>query len=166
MNCRSPNEMAKVELTSPAPKVDWTKADDMRIGEVIGKVTLSRCNAMVAGGTWLVVVPLNVAGLKGDTQGRDEALVVYEELYASPTNVDHLLVVRLAFGIGVRRVVALVVEDGALRQARLHLAGGLLVRCVADAQAEHDEGLLRQVEQRGDLFRIVAHGADIDGAET
>ena len=56
----------------------------MRVGEVIGNVTLSKCNAMVAGGTWLVVVPLTVAGLKGDEKGRDEALVVYDELGASP----------------------------------------------------------------------------------
>jgi len=56
----------------------------MRVGEVIGKVTLSRCNPMVSGGTWLVVVPLNVAGLKGDDQGRDEPIVVYDELGASP----------------------------------------------------------------------------------
>ena len=56
----------------------------MRVGEVIGKVTLSRCNPTVVGGTWLVVVPLNVAGLKGDAAGRDEAVIVYDELGASP----------------------------------------------------------------------------------
>ena len=56
----------------------------MRVGEVIGKVTLSKCNSMVSGGTWLVVVPLNVAGLKGDAAGRDEAVIVYDELGASP----------------------------------------------------------------------------------
>ena len=56
----------------------------MRVGEVIGKVTLSRCSPTVSGGTWLVVVPLNVAGLKGDPAGRDEAVLVYDELGASP----------------------------------------------------------------------------------
>ena len=56
----------------------------MRVGEVIGKVTLSKCNPMVSGGTWLVVVPLTVAGLKGDEAGREEAIVVYDELGASP----------------------------------------------------------------------------------
>ena len=55
----------------------------MRIGEVIGNVTLSRCNSMVSGGTWLVVVPLNVAGIKGEEKGRDEPIVVYDELGAS-----------------------------------------------------------------------------------
>jgi microcompartment protein CcmK/EutM len=56
----------------------------MRVGEVIGKVTLSRCNPMVTGGTWLVVVPLNVAGLKGDPSGRDEPIIVYDDLGAAP----------------------------------------------------------------------------------
>lgn len=55
----------------------------MRIGEVIGNVTLSRCNSMVSGGTWLVVVPLGIAGIKGDEKGRDEPIVVYDELGAS-----------------------------------------------------------------------------------
>lgn len=56
----------------------------MRVGEVIGNVTLSKCNSMVSGGTWLVVVPLTVDGLKGDPSGREEPIVVYDELGASP----------------------------------------------------------------------------------
>ena len=56
----------------------------MRIGEVIGKVTLSKCNEMISGGTWLVVVPLSLAGLNGDEKGRDEAIIAYDELGASP----------------------------------------------------------------------------------
>jgi microcompartment protein CcmK/EutM len=56
----------------------------MRIGEVIGKVTLSKCNPTVAGGTWIVVVPLNLAGINGDETGRDEAIIAYDELGASP----------------------------------------------------------------------------------
>jgi ethanolamine utilization protein EutN len=56
----------------------------MRIGEVIGNVTLSRCHPMVTGGTWLVAVPLTLAGLKGDAAGREEPIVVYDELGASP----------------------------------------------------------------------------------
>jgi ethanolamine utilization protein EutN len=54
----------------------------MRVGEVIGKVTLSRCHPMVVGGTWLVVVPLTDAGIKGDDGGREEAVIVYDELEA------------------------------------------------------------------------------------
>jgi ethanolamine utilization protein EutN len=56
----------------------------MRVGEVIGKVTLSRCHPMVAAGTWLVVVPLAAPGLKGDPAGREEPLVAYDEWGASP----------------------------------------------------------------------------------
>ena len=54
----------------------------MRVGEVIGKVTLSKCNPMVSGGTWLVVVPLDVAAIKGGEKGRDEPIVVYDEFGA------------------------------------------------------------------------------------
>ncbi|MFO0916998.1 MAG: EutN/CcmL family microcompartment protein [Planctomycetaceae bacterium] len=54
----------------------------MRVGDVIGRVTLARCHPMVVGGTWLVVAPLNHAGLKGDQHGREEPVVVYDELGA------------------------------------------------------------------------------------
>ena len=54
----------------------------MRVGDVIGRVTLARCHPMVIGGTWLVVAPLNRAGLKGDENGREEPVVVYDELGA------------------------------------------------------------------------------------
>jgi microcompartment protein CcmK/EutM len=56
----------------------------MRIGNVIGKVTLAKCHPMVVGGTWLVVVPLTHAGLKGDESGREEPLIVYDEWGAGP----------------------------------------------------------------------------------
>lgn len=56
----------------------------MRVGEVIGKVTLSKCHPMVVGGTWLVVTPLTHAGIKGDGAGREEPIVVYDELGAGP----------------------------------------------------------------------------------
>lgn len=54
----------------------------MRIGQVIGKVTLSKWHPSVQGGTWLLAEPLTPAGLAGDPTGRDEALVVYDELGA------------------------------------------------------------------------------------
>ncbi len=54
----------------------------MRVGDVIGKVTLARCHPMVVGGTWLVVAPLTHAGLKGDDRGREEPVIVYDELGA------------------------------------------------------------------------------------
>jgi ethanolamine utilization protein EutN len=56
----------------------------MRVGEVIGNVTLAKCHPVVVGGTWLVVVPLTYAGLKGDPAGREEPLIAYDELGASP----------------------------------------------------------------------------------
>ena len=51
----------------------------MRVGNVIGKVTLARCHPMVVGGTWLVVVPLTQTGFKGDLNGREEPVIVYDE---------------------------------------------------------------------------------------
>ncbi|GIX03238.1 MAG: hypothetical protein KatS3mg113_0244 [Planctomycetaceae bacterium] len=56
----------------------------MRVGEVIGKVILSRCHPAVQAGTWLVVVPLQHAGLLGDVAGREEPLVAYDEWGAAP----------------------------------------------------------------------------------
>ncbi len=50
----------------------------MRIAEVIGKVTLSRCHPSVRGASWRIAVPLNEAGLRGETQGRGEEFVVYD----------------------------------------------------------------------------------------
>ena len=55
----------------------------MRVGEVIGRVTLSQCHPSVRGGTWLLAVPLTLDGLRDNaTAGRGEALVVYDELGA------------------------------------------------------------------------------------
>ena len=52
----------------------------MRIGEVIGKVTLSRCHPSVQGATWRIVVPLAKDGLTDRTQGRGEPFVMFDEL--------------------------------------------------------------------------------------
>lgn len=54
----------------------------MRVGDVIGNVTLSKCHPSVTGGTWLVVVPMTYAGLKGHESGREEPVIVYDELGA------------------------------------------------------------------------------------
>lgn len=54
----------------------------MRVGEVIGRIVLARCHPDVTGGTWLVVAPLSAAGLKGDPAGREEPLIVYDDLGA------------------------------------------------------------------------------------
>ena len=54
----------------------------MRIAEVIGRVTLSRCHPSLRGATWKIVVPLNRKGLAGDAAGRGEPFVIYDELGA------------------------------------------------------------------------------------
>lgn len=54
----------------------------MRIAEVIGKVTLSQCHPSIRGARWLVAVPLSQDGLRGDTAGRGEPFVVYDEFGA------------------------------------------------------------------------------------
>ena len=60
----------------------------MRIAEVIGKVTLSRCHPSIENATWRLVVPLNQAGLsahaagKSSDSGRDEPLVALDEMSA------------------------------------------------------------------------------------
>ena len=54
----------------------------MRVGEVIGRVTLSQIHPLVRGATWLLAVPLTLDGIRGETTGRGEALVVFDELGA------------------------------------------------------------------------------------
>jgi ethanolamine utilization protein EutN len=54
----------------------------MRIGEVIGTVTLSRCHPSLNGAAWRICVPLNRAGLQGSPTGREESFVTYDELGA------------------------------------------------------------------------------------
>jgi microcompartment protein CcmK/EutM len=54
----------------------------MRIGEVIGTVTLNRSHPSLAGGCLRIVVPLSLSNLQGDSASRAEALVVYDELSA------------------------------------------------------------------------------------
>jgi ethanolamine utilization protein EutN len=51
----------------------------MRIAEVIGTVTLSRQHPSLHGATLLVAVPLTLQGLRGETGGRGEPFVVYDE---------------------------------------------------------------------------------------
>lgn len=55
----------------------------MRLAEVIGQVTLSRCHPNLNGGTWVLAVPLSHDGLQGETADRGEAIVVYDELGSS-----------------------------------------------------------------------------------
>jgi len=52
----------------------------MRIGEIIGTVTLSRQHPSLTGARWKVVVPLTAAGINGDDSGRGEPYVVFDQL--------------------------------------------------------------------------------------
>ena len=52
----------------------------MRICEVIGKVTLSRCHPSLRGMTWRIVVPLDRDGLRDHSQGRGEPFITFDEL--------------------------------------------------------------------------------------
>ncbi len=54
----------------------------MRIGTVIGTVTLSRAHDSLLGGSYRLAVPLSLANLTGDYGAIAEELVVYDELGA------------------------------------------------------------------------------------
>lgn len=55
----------------------------MRIGDVIGKVTLSISDPKFTGGRFLVVRPHDPKSLREGTQSEGEVVVVYEELGAN-----------------------------------------------------------------------------------
>jgi len=52
----------------------------MKIGEVIGRVTLSRCHPDLQGAVWKLVVTLDRRGLQGEQAGRSEPFVMYDEI--------------------------------------------------------------------------------------
>ena len=54
----------------------------MRIGTVIGTVTLSERHPSLAGGSYRVVVPLSLDNLTGKSPAAAEELVVYDDLGA------------------------------------------------------------------------------------
>ena len=54
----------------------------MRIGEVIGNVTLSRMHPTLAGAAFRLTIPLTLADLSSDAEPRGEELVVYDTLGA------------------------------------------------------------------------------------
>ena len=54
----------------------------MRIGEVIGRLTLSPCDAKLCGGRFLIVRPHDPASLREGRMGTGEIVVVYDELGA------------------------------------------------------------------------------------
>jgi microcompartment protein CcmK/EutM len=54
----------------------------MRIAEVIGTVTLSRCHPSIGGYRWIVGVPFSLKALKADAPPDGEDLVILDELGA------------------------------------------------------------------------------------
>jgi microcompartment protein CcmK/EutM len=54
----------------------------MRIGEVIGRVTMSRLHPSLRGGRFLMVCPLPLQALVEGSSARGEELVVYDHLGA------------------------------------------------------------------------------------
>lgn len=54
----------------------------MRIGEVIGTLTLNRAHPALASARFKLAVPLSLANLQGDATNRAEAIVVYDALGA------------------------------------------------------------------------------------
>ncbi len=54
----------------------------MRIAEVIGIVTLSRCHPSIAGYRWIVGVPFSLQALQMGTAADGEDLVILDELGA------------------------------------------------------------------------------------
>ena len=55
----------------------------MRIGEVIGRVTLSRFHPRLRGGRFMIALPMPLEALTTDSQARGEEVVVYDELGAA-----------------------------------------------------------------------------------
>ncbi|MDZ4817726.1 MAG: EutN/CcmL family microcompartment protein [Planctomycetota bacterium] len=62
----------------------------MRIGKVIGTVTLCRTHSALKGASYRVVVPLSLANLQGDQSSVAEEFVVYDELGAG---IDSLIAI-------------------------------------------------------------------------
>lgn len=58
----------------------------MRIGEVVGTVTLNRCQPSFVGARLRLVVPLSLADLTTDQAPQAESIVVWDELGAGLGN--------------------------------------------------------------------------------
>ena len=52
----------------------------MRIGDVIGRLTLNKCDPKMIGGRFLIVQPHNPDSLRNGTAGKGEVVVVYDRL--------------------------------------------------------------------------------------
>lgn len=59
----------------------------MRIAEVIGSVTLSRCHPNLAGARWRLVVPYTQDNLQGDKSKMAEPIVAYDMMSSGEGNL-------------------------------------------------------------------------------
>jgi ethanolamine utilization protein EutN len=59
----------------------------MRIGEVIGRVTMSRLHPSLRGGRYLLTLPMPLAALTEDSPARGEEVVVFDNLGAGPGSI-------------------------------------------------------------------------------
>lgn len=59
----------------------------MRIGKVIGRVTLNRWHPSLTGGSYRLAIPLTQVDLKSSADPTGEELVVYDELGAGPGSI-------------------------------------------------------------------------------
>ncbi len=59
----------------------------MRIGKIIGTVTLNRSHPLLVGATYRIVVPLSLANLTNESNEVAEELVLYDELGAGQGSV-------------------------------------------------------------------------------
>ncbi len=59
----------------------------MRIGEVIGRVTMSRLHPALRGGRFLIALPMPLAALTEDSPARGEEVIVFDNLGAGPGSI-------------------------------------------------------------------------------
>lgn len=59
----------------------------MRIGEVIGRVTMSRLHPSLRGGRFLIALPMPLAALTEDSPARGEEVVVFDNLGAGSGSI-------------------------------------------------------------------------------
>jgi microcompartment protein CcmK/EutM len=52
----------------------------VRIGKVIGQLTLSRANPVVIGAQWKITVPMTEDDLRQNREPKGEELIVYDDL--------------------------------------------------------------------------------------
>ena len=56
----------------------------MRIAEVIGRVTLSRCHLNLKAARYLIAMPMPLVALLEDSPNRGEEVIAFDELGAGP----------------------------------------------------------------------------------